>query len=110
MLPAEVCKGRGKPFLKNMPFSEYSGVLSVVLQISNLVKSAAEVIRASTLNKFFIELDSDDVGFGFTGLIIEMPLFQTNLFPDLMQVYFLPDEIEVAPTFVHLPPGVGLAA
>ena len=72
-----------------------------------MVNSFADVIRASILNKFFVELDSTFVGFGFTGFAIRVPLFQTNLFPDLMQVYFLPDEIEVAPTFVHLPPGVG---
>ena len=113
LFPLEDCKGRGKPFLKNMPLSEYSGVLSVVLQISKFVKSVAGVMRESTLNKFFVELDSDVVGFGFTGFTgftIEMPLFQINLVPDLMQVYFLPDEIEVEPIFEHFPPGVGLTA
>ena len=110
LFPLEDCKGRGKPFLKNMPLSEYSGVLSVVLQISKFVKSAAGVMRESTLNKFFVELDSNVVGFGIEGFTIEMPLFQINLVPDLMQVYFLPDEIEVVPIFEHFPPGVGLTA
>ena len=113
LFPLEDCKGRGKPFLKNMPFSEYSGVLSVVLQISNLVKSAAEVIRESILNRFLVEGASDVVGFGFVGFAgfaTITPLFQINLVPDLIQVYFLPDEIEVIPIFVHLPPGVGDAA
>ena len=82
----------------------------MVLQISNLVKSAAEVIRESILNRFLVEGASDVVGLGFAGFATMTPLFQINLVPDLIQVYFLPDEIEVIPIFVHLPPGVGDAA
>ncbi len=38
------------------------------------------------------------------------PLFQTSFVPDLMQVNFFPPETEVAPTFVHLAPALGVAA
>jgi len=36
------------------------------------------------------------VGFGAATVT---PLFQTSFFPFLMQVYFLPTEVEVAPSF-----------
>ena len=32
------------------------------------------------------------------------PLFQTNLFTDLIHVYFLPEYVEVAPSFVQVAP------
>jgi hypothetical protein len=44
------------------------------------------------------------------GLESRTPLFQTNFLPDLMQVYFLPANVEVDPAFVQLPPALGVAA
>jgi hypothetical protein len=38
------------------------------------------------------------------------PLFHTNLFPDLMQVNFLPPTIAIAPALVHFEPALGVAA
>ena len=49
-------------------------------------------------------------GDGFGAAVIAMPLFQTSLLPDLMQVNFLPAEIDVAPAFVHFAPALGVAA
>jgi hypothetical protein len=40
------------------------------------------------------------IGFGAS----VTPLFQTNFLPLLMHVYFLPSDVEVAPSFVQLPP------
>jgi hypothetical protein len=37
------------------------------------------------------------------------PLFHTNFFPDLMQVYLIPAEVLVWPTFLHAVPGFGAA-
>ena len=34
------------------------------------------------------------------------PLFQTNLFPDLMQVNFKPEKLEVAPNLLHVAPAL----
>lgn len=42
----------------------------------------------------------EGVGVGF-GAGTDTPLFQTSLFPLLTQVYFLPAEVEVAPSFVQ---------
>ena len=49
-------------------------------------------------------------GDGFGAAVIATPLFQTSLLPDLMQVNFLPDEIDVVPALVHLAPALGVAA
>jgi hypothetical protein len=46
---------------------------------------------------------------GFTAALTVKPLFQTNLFPDFMQVYFLPPVVDVAPTFVHFVPALTAA-
>jgi hypothetical protein len=46
------------------------------------------------------------MGFGFA---ITTPLFQTNFFPLLMHVYFLPFKVAVAPTLEHCVPGVTAA-
>ncbi len=46
---------------------------------------------------------------GFTAALTVKPLFQTNLFPDFMQVYFLPPVVEVAPALVHLAPALTAA-
>jgi hypothetical protein len=35
-----------------------------------------------------------------------MPLFQTSLLPDLMQVNFFPALIDVVPAFVHFAPAL----
>jgi hypothetical protein len=37
------------------------------------------------------------------------PLFQTNFFPDLMHVNFLPDATEVIPALLHLAPALAAA-
>ena len=44
-----------------------------------------------------------------TGDLITTPLFQTNFFPDFIQVYLIPAEVAVAPSFVHVVPGLGAA-
>jgi hypothetical protein len=54
-----------------------------------------------------VEVDAG-VGFGAAALIVT-PLFQTSLLPDLMQVYFLPSVVDVAPAFVHLAPALTAA-
>ena len=43
-------------------------------------------------------------------VLIATPLFQTSFDPDLMQVNFLPEAVEVAPALVHLAPALGVAA
>ena len=45
------------------------------------------------------------VAVGFGAAFIATPLFQTNLVPDLTQVYLIPAEVLVWPCFVHLVPG-----
>jgi hypothetical protein len=45
------------------------------------------------------------VAVGFGAAFIATPLFQTNLVPDLTQVYLMPAEVLVWPCFVHLVPG-----
>jgi hypothetical protein len=47
---------------------------------------------------------------GFGAALIATPLFHTNRVPDLMQVYFFPPEIEVAPAFVHFTPAFTAAS
>jgi hypothetical protein len=47
---------------------------------------------------------------GFGAALIATPLFHTNRVPDLMQVYFFPPEIEVAPAFVHFAPAFTAAS
>ena len=49
-----------------------------------------------------VGLDSDFAGVAGT----LTPLFQTNFLPDFMQVYLIPDEIEVKPTFLQINPGL----
>ncbi len=44
------------------------------------------------------------------GGLTATPLFQTSFEPDFMQVNFLPPAVDVAPTFVHLRPALGVAA
>ena len=44
------------------------------------------------------------------GFLIAMPLFQTSLLLDLMQVNFLPEAVAVVPALVHLAPALGVAA
>jgi hypothetical protein len=46
---------------------------------------------------------------GFAPAFVATPLFHANLFPDLMQVNFLPLTVEVAPAFVHLAPALTAA-
>ena len=47
----------------------------------------------------------DDAGVGLT-FGTNTPLFQISLLPDLTQVYFLPELIEVEPCLVHLAPAL----
>jgi hypothetical protein len=44
------------------------------------------------------------VGVGFATRTIFTPLFHTNFFPDLMQVYLIPLLVEVAPALLQLCP------
>ena len=46
---------------------------------------------------------------GFASALIDTPLFQINLFPDLIQVYLIPAEVAVAPSLLHEVPGFGAA-
>ena len=46
----------------------------------------------------------EGVDVGFTTGTAFTPLFQTNFFPDLMQVYFTPLLVDVAPTLLQLCP------
>jgi hypothetical protein len=39
-----------------------------------------------------------------------MPLFQTNFFPDLIQVYLIPDDVLVVPSVLHVVPGLTAAS
>jgi hypothetical protein len=50
------------------------------------------------------------VASGFGAALTATPLFQTSLLPDLTQVNFLPDEIDVVPALVHLAPTLGVDA
>jgi hypothetical protein len=43
---------------------------------------------------------------GFGAALTATPLFQTSLLPDLMQVNFLPADIDVVPAFVHFAPAL----
>ena len=54
-----------------------------------------------------VEAEGELMGFG---VATATPLLHANLPPDFWQVYFFPPEIEMAPSFVHFPPEVGLAA
>ena len=58
------------------------------------------------------EEDGDDVGVAeVVGVFTtDTPLFQTNFFPDLMQVYFFPLKTWVALSFVQVAPGTGFFA
>jgi hypothetical protein len=49
-------------------------------------------------------------GVGFTAGLTVTPLPQTNFFPDLIHVYFLPAAIEELPAFVHFIPVFASAA
>jgi hypothetical protein len=62
------------------------------------------------------EADPEGVGEGLAlgtvagiGFLIATPLFQTNFLPDLMQVYLIPDAVEVAPSLLHADPGLTAA-
>jgi hypothetical protein len=46
---------------------------------------------------------------GFGAALTAIPLFQTSLLPDLMQVNFLPADIDVAPALVHFAPALTAA-
>ena len=46
------------------------------------------------------------VGIGVgVAFFIAAPLFHTNFFPDLTQVYLIPEDVLVWPTFLHVVPG-----
>ena len=47
--------------------------------------------------------------FGLGAALTAMPLFQTSFVPDLTQVNFLPEAVEVDPAFVHLAPALAAA-
>jgi hypothetical protein len=52
------------------------------------------------------EIEVEGVGKGFSFGAIT-PLLQTNFFPDLVQVYFLPLKVFVIPCFEHFDPDFG---
>jgi hypothetical protein len=55
--------------------------------------------------------DGEGVGVAIgEGFLIATPLFQTSLFPDLMQVNFFPVAVAVVPALLHLAPALGVAA
>lgn len=43
------------------------------------------------------------------GDLIATPLFQISFIPDLIHVYLMPAEFEVAPSLLHVAPGFGAA-
>jgi hypothetical protein len=44
-----------------------------------------------------------------TGFFTATPLFQINFLPDLTQVYLIPADVLVRPTFLHVVPGLTAA-
>jgi hypothetical protein len=49
------------------------------------------------------------VGVG-VAFLTATPLFQTNFFPDLTQVYLIPDDVLVFPSVLHVVPGLTAAS
>jgi hypothetical protein len=47
---------------------------------------------------------------GFGAAFTATPLFQMSFLPDLMQVYFFPAFVAVAPALLHFAPALGVAA
>ncbi|ASY20160.1 hypothetical protein A7sIIA15_04705 [Candidatus Planktophila vernalis] len=63
--------------------------------------------------------DAEGVGVGVaegvgvatgTGCLTATPLFHTNFFPDLMQVYLIPDDVLVLPSTLQAVPGLTAAS
>ena len=63
--------------------------------------------------------DAEGVGVGVaegvgvatgTGCLTATPLFHTNFFPDLTQVYLIPDDVLVLPSTLHVVPGLTAAS
>jgi hypothetical protein len=46
---------------------------------------------------------------GFAAAFTDTPLSHTRFFPDLMQVYLIPADVLVWPSFAHLVPGLTAA-
>jgi hypothetical protein len=83
--------------------------MSSVLHTFNEVKAEVGVILESIARRLlfsFGEVDLEDA----EDFLMTTPLFQTSFVPDLMQVNFLPEAVEVDPAFVHLAPALGVAA
>jgi hypothetical protein len=56
-----------------------------------------------------------DVGVGVgvgvgVAFLTATPLFHTNFFPDLTQVYLIPDDVLVFPSVLHVVPGLTAAS
>jgi hypothetical protein len=49
------------------------------------------------------------VGVG-VGFFTATPLFHTNFFPDLTQVYLIPDDVLIFPSVLHVVPGLTAAS
>ena len=47
---------------------------------------------------------------GFASALTAIPLLQINFLPDLMQVYLIPPDVEVAPALLQVAPALGAAA
>jgi hypothetical protein len=68
-------------------------------------KLASRVVAGATTGDGVGEGDTKVVGLAATFI----PLFQTNLFPDLMQVYLIPFTVEVEFSFGQTSPGLTAA-
>ena len=68
-------------------------------------KLASRVVAGATTDDGVGEGDTKVVGLAVTFI----PLFQTNLFPDLMQVYLIPFTVEVDFSFGQVSPGLTAA-
>jgi hypothetical protein len=64
---------------------------------------------SATGNLQSVILVGADAGVGFEPATTFIPLFQTNFFPDLMQVKVFAPTTDLLPTFVHLAPALAAA-
>ena len=101
--------GEGKfTIVEYWPFSNKNLKVMLVVYLHTNLPAFTFISSPSFWHKSPSEGDETD-GFDVAGLIFGVevttsPLFQTSFLPDLMQVYFFPAVIEVAPAFVHAAP------